>query len=92
MACPLLNQCKKVGMDCSERNFANCNFYKEILREKEALRMQKLVESYNLPEKIEAQKEYYRKKFRENYKSKRLEEKQVEREAYRQKEEALKNE
>ena len=33
MECPLFEKCKRVGMDCSERNFANCNFYKEILRE-----------------------------------------------------------
>jgi hypothetical protein len=79
--CPLLEKCAKIGMKCEERKFADCDFYNQLLSEKEALRLKKLVESYSLPEKIEAQREYYRKKYREHWRTKREEEKRIELEA-----------
>jgi hypothetical protein len=69
MACPLLNQCKKVGMDCSERKFTQCDFYKQILSEDRAEKEKE--KSWSEPQKLEERRENARKMRSERWKTQR---------------------
>lgn len=54
----MLNKCAKFGMECEGRKFAECQFYKLLMKEKRELERIELHKSWTETEKEEAQKEY----------------------------------
>jgi len=80
MDCPMLEKCRKVGLNCEDRKFTECDLYKRVLSEDRAEREKEKRKSWNEPQKEEERKEYARKWQNERYrKVKQLEEaKQIE--------------
>jgi hypothetical protein len=63
--CPMLEKCKRLGMSCEGRKFAECHFYKLLLKEVQILKLRELHKSWIKVEQKQLHSEIIENELRE---------------------------